>query len=141
VDHGQLDHCQIVERQFLVARRDPAAFFEPAHDSLDHVALSVRSTVEGSLPRFGGLVGEMRDHRLNPQDLQHAPDRLARIRLVSCDLPGNVPRRRPGIRHRYRPERFFDVLGFMILAGTNVGSEGDGATASDQMELRPKPAS
>jgi hypothetical protein len=83
----------------------------------------------------------MRDHGLDAQDLQHASDPLPGIGFISRHLTGDVPRRRPCVGQRYRAERFFDVRRFMILAGTNVGSERDGVTTNDQVELRPKPAS
>ncbi len=141
MDHCQLHHREVVQRELFESGGHSATFLEPAHHSLDNVALAVGIAVKGRLPGLGLLGGQVGDHRFDSQDLEHRSDPVSRVGLVAGDLDGQPQRSRPGVGERYGVERAFDVQRLVILAGTGVGSERNGIAASDQVELRPKPAS
>ena len=83
-DERQLDQAEIVERQFLVARRDRATLFQPAHTLLDTAASVILLTIIAhwtttfafSRAPFGW------NDRLDPAQTQKVADALGVIRSV-----------------------------------------------------------
>ena len=127
-----MEHAQEVQPQFFVARGDAAELLQPPYAALDQVALPVRGPIELFRPRF---VAAVRDHRRDaplPQELAY-PARG--VPLIPGEL-GRATGHSVGVAQlRKVLHQRDDVLGLMLLAGTDLDAQGQPLPLADQVEL------
>src|SRR6516162_587759 len=114
MDHCQLDHGQVARRELLEPRGDATALLEPAHQSLDGVALPIRAAVEAGLFGLRRLIRVVWDDGLDAQPDQILSDPPGVVGFVPGELPGPVADRGPGVRKDYPLERIGEVCGFAL---------------------------
>ena len=80
---GHLDHAGIIQCCLFEPGEDPPAFFEPADQAFNDVAIAVGFRIKRALPGVAVFVRFRRNHRLNSHRLKHRVDPLRAIALVT----------------------------------------------------------
>ena len=72
MDHGQLEHAQIVGGKFLVSHCDAPILLKPSHAAFDHIALAICVAIEfqWTAPIVRLLVYSLRNGRINSMPAQ-----------------------------------------------------------------------
>ena len=137
LDHGHLDHSQVVPCQLLEPCGHRPAFLQPADAPFDDVATPVEVLVElqRSAPMPLLLIGTLRDHRADVAAAQPPADSVVAIPLVPSHVLRSAAWSADPLRDADCVQHRFELCRLVPLPGRHLGRQGQAVAGNDQVDL------
>lgn len=135
-----MNHPSEVDRGFFEAAEDPAGFFQPANQPLDHIPAAIKIPVNVGAGLLGHRFPHLRDDRLNRFGLELAENRSRIIRLVSGQSLGLNQGLQRRVDHFRRRPQVLKQPGLMRLSGTELDVQRGSRAVADDRDFRREPA-
>ena len=123
MDHSEFHGSQKIDRQFVEAGDDGAAFFQPADAAFDDIALPIGGFVkrQRAAPMPLALIFPLRNNRLNVMLSQPGPNGGVAVAFVPGQSMGPSPWPAHRLGNTHRIERGLKLGALLPLPGTHMG--------------------
>ena len=139
--HGELQHAQVVDGKFFIARRDAPVFLEPPNAAFDNVTLSVGVPVKfyGAPPMAADFIRLLRNDGLDsvlPQPLSNAGVAVSFVPSQTVGTPAGSTAR---LIDPHALHELFKAGRFMTLPWSQMDCERQAVAIGHQVQFGGKP--
>ena len=141
-EHGELQHAQVVDGKFFIARRDAPVFLEPPNAAFDNVTLPVGVAVKfyGAPTMTADFIRLLRNDGLDSV----LPQPFSNAGVAVSFVPGQAEWTPAGSTARlidpHALQHLFKAGGFMTLPWSQMNSERQAVAIGHQVQFGGKPA-
>ncbi len=137
-----MKHAMEVNGQFLEARSNAARFFHPSDALFDYGALPISGSIKlDSSVVARPFIALVRNDRLDPTGSEPIPNAANAVSFVGGQPVRTGSWAAQALRNGDAVHHRLDLRRFMNLPGRNFDTQRSSEAVSNQVELRPKPAS